>query len=87
MHLQVEPVIEFCFGTVEDLEWGETKNPLQALVHVAHVPGALSEAVSPQHPLGMLLHSSTQVKQPLQLLQLLTGADELHVMEKAGLER
>lgn len=35
----------------------------------------------------MRLHSSTQVKQPLQLLQLLTGADEMHVMEKAALER
>lgn len=34
----------------------------------------------------MLLHSSTQVKQPLRLLQLLAGADEMPVMEKA-LER
>lgn len=35
----------------------------------------------------MLLHSSTQVKQPLQQLQLLTGADEMHVIEEAALER
>lgn len=34
----------------------------------------------------MLLHSSTQVKQPLWPLELHAGVDEMHVMEKSALE-